>query len=351
MRKVITIAILTTVIFAGLVYQFTFQSKSLRKSYSHSNEVVILTFHDVSSTFKTTYTITPGMFEAKIQNLVSNGYTVISLNQMVNFVHGKGTLPSKAVVITVDDGYLSMYKDIYPILKKYHLPATFFLVASYIGNNPKFITWSQAREMQASGLVTFGGHTFRSHYPAIISLSSREPATIAYILNTKNNQKETSLEFNRRMVSDSQRCQAIFFRELGHTSPYFCYPYGAFSPQLDKTLRVAGYTYFLTDIPGMVRPGQSQDHFCRLDIGVPNVTPSQMIAEIKQSSYSNHRKMPTGMIITWKNKGDYSIKYKNARLGSGHSSATKLEGYHFGNYSSKKYRNKANSFELALCSY
>ncbi|MHB9094981.1 MAG: hypothetical protein ACYC21_09930 [Eubacteriales bacterium] len=56
--------------------------------HTYFNEVVILTFHDISSTDKTRYAISPQMFESEIQDIVNNGYNVISLTTFAGLTLG-----------------------------------------------------------------------------------------------------------------------------------------------------------------------------------------------------------------------------------------------------------------------
>lgn len=270
--------------------------------HPYRNEVIILTFHDISSTDKSHYAITPQMFETEIKDIVDNGYHVIPLQQAVNFSQNKGTIPPKAVVITTDDGYTGMYKYAYPVLKKYRIPATFFLVAGIIGHNPNMLTWSQIKEMEASGLITYGGHTYNSHREVLVSSKVLEPATIAHIYDSHTHHTENQTEYYKRMFNDSIQAQKMFIQQLGHPTPFFAYPYGAYTPEFDGVLRDAGYKYFFTEIPGVLNKRHHSSQFYRLDIGMPNLLPTEMFNEIHQWSeaINPNNNTPPRYIIRWK---------------------------------------------------
>lgn len=101
------------------------------------------------------------LFEKQIQKLLEEGYTPITFKELEQYFEHKGGLPAKPVIITTDDGYLSNYTIAYPILRKYNVPATYFITSAYVGvqtTMPHF-TWDEAREMEASGLIDIQSHT------------------------------------------------------------------------------------------------------------------------------------------------------------------------------------------------
>jgi peptidoglycan/xylan/chitin deacetylase (PgdA/CDA1 family) len=65
-------------------------------------------------------------FEKQMQYL-SKVYNPISLDKMAQHIQDGTSLPAKAIAITFDDGYRDNYENAYPILRKYNIPATFFL--------------------------------------------------------------------------------------------------------------------------------------------------------------------------------------------------------------------------------
>jgi peptidoglycan/xylan/chitin deacetylase (PgdA/CDA1 family) len=100
----------------------------------------ILRYHSVSdhgdqnSRYLTpSIAVSPAVFESHIAFLSTN-YQIISLDDVVAWISGAISLPRPAVTITFDDGYRDNYRHAYPILKKYGLTATFYVVTDAIGN-------------------------------------------------------------------------------------------------------------------------------------------------------------------------------------------------------------------------
>jgi peptidoglycan/xylan/chitin deacetylase (PgdA/CDA1 family) len=88
--------------------------------------------------------IQPGMyvressFEKQLQFLTDN-YQVVSLQQMLELIDtGQASNNRQYCVITFDDGWRDNYQCAFPLLKKFSVPATIFLTASFVGTNRFF---------------------------------------------------------------------------------------------------------------------------------------------------------------------------------------------------------------------
>ncbi len=110
--------------------------------------------------------LSPVRFEEHLHFLKS-AYTPIALEQLVMSLRTGAPLPPNPVVLTFDDGYRDNYEVVFPLLRKHRVPATIYLVSDFIAGR---ITMSEdrnwdalrpewIREMDASGLVSFGAHT------------------------------------------------------------------------------------------------------------------------------------------------------------------------------------------------
>lgn len=262
----------------------------------YRGRVVVLMFHNVSVAQTGRGTITPAVFAADIEKLVNEGFQPITADQLAAFLQGKGEVPPNAVAITFDDGYSGVYTHAYQVLKQYRVPATVFLIAGYIGRKPGFLTWPQVREMEASGLVTFGGHTFNAHYGAPTSARTTAPASVAHIYDFKTGHKETAAEYRTRMLADSLRAQEVFRRELGHTTPYFAYPYGAYTPEFDRLLQDAGYRYFFTVLGGANKRGQDGCRVYRINAGAPWMSPGRLVATVRCVALGANLPTPTSPV-------------------------------------------------------
>lgn len=98
--------------------------------------------------------VDPEVMEAHLQYLVENGYDPIffeDLNEVEQY--------DKPVIITFDDGYVNNYTNLYPLLEKYQVKATIFVVTSSIRTRETSMSVEQVKELSDSGLVSIQSHT------------------------------------------------------------------------------------------------------------------------------------------------------------------------------------------------
>src|SRR3974390_2917280 len=125
--------------------------------------VPVLCYHRFGPTVPDSMTVTTKLFTEQMQWLRDNGYTVIPLKTLVNYLKGEGPVPApKSVVITVDDGHKTVFTGMLPVVRKFNIPVTLFLYPSCISNRhaPYAMTWEQLKELQQTGLFDLQGHTF-----------------------------------------------------------------------------------------------------------------------------------------------------------------------------------------------
>jgi peptidoglycan/xylan/chitin deacetylase (PgdA/CDA1 family) len=151
--------------------------------------------------------VSAAAFEAQMDYLARNGYTVITMQRLARFLDGKEALPAKSVAITIDDGYRSTYEIAYPILKKFGFPATVFLYTDFVGASDA-MTWAQMKEMMAGHLVEIQPHS-KSH----ANLTLRLPG-------------ETDARYRERIRREVDAPVATLRDRLSDPSFTYAYPYG-----------------------------------------------------------------------------------------------------------------------------
>jgi peptidoglycan/xylan/chitin deacetylase (PgdA/CDA1 family) len=102
--------------------------------------------------------VPPERFESHLRYLQEQGYTSISLGDLVYHLTRGMPLPPKPIVLTFDDGYADNYTNAFPLLQKYGFRATFFVITDFVTEErPGYMTWPQLKEVLAAGMEV-GSH-------------------------------------------------------------------------------------------------------------------------------------------------------------------------------------------------
>ena len=139
----------------------------------YTAQVPVLMYHHISEEGNDSTELSPEAFEAQIAALAEAGYTSVFPEDLAAYVREGKELPEKPIVITFDDGYLSNYEYAYPILKKYGMVATIFVIGSTVGDTEHYkdtdypitphFSYEQAKEMVDSGVISIQSHTYDMH--------------------------------------------------------------------------------------------------------------------------------------------------------------------------------------------
>lgn len=201
--------------------------------------VPILAYHQVSEE-NDIYSVTAEQFAEQMEYLSAKGYHAISLEELFAAYEGKATLPSKPIVITFDDGYEDNFLTALPIMEKYNMKATVFVVPSLV-NTPDYLSWQQVLAMKERK-IEIGSHTMNH-----IGLG------------------EVSPEQQRQEIFESKM---VLEQHIGTAVKFFAYPYGQFTPISQQLLQEAGYKGASSGIPGLNHKGT--DAYALKRVNVPH---------------------------------------------------------------------------------
>lgn len=189
--------------------------------------VVIFCYHGVDEKPLGQYAITPEEFESNLQEIVNNGFTIIGLQDFLAWRRGEKSIPDKSAIITVDDGYNSVYYTVWPIMKKYGYPFTAFVYTKFISAGGKSVTWQQLAEMRDDG-VDIQNHTY-SHQ----NLAGKGKLEAAGIKELGGIEK-----WLQRELGESK---AILEKRLGIRVNAIAYPFGIPGVEARAMLKDLGY--------------------------------------------------------------------------------------------------------------
>lgn len=190
-------------------------------------QVPILCYHRFGNGCSSPLCVPADVFERQMKYLKDNGYHVIHPKQLLAFLNLREPLPRKSVMITIDDGYRSVYQYAYPILKKYGYAATLFIYTNYVGVSKQAITWKQLRELKANGF-TIGSHTIKH---SDLSKQGDDESKEAYL---------------KRLRWEVEKSKQIIDRKLNQDTFFFSYPFGRANYSAMLMAQKAGYRLAVT---------------------------------------------------------------------------------------------------------
>ncbi len=200
--------------------------------------VPVLLYHAFDET-ESAYDVVPAArFDEQLSALEAAGYTPVSLDALRDWVLYGAPLPEKPVVITMDDGYRSVYEYAYPILEAHGATATAFAIGVSIGKDtykdtgtpitPHF-SMDELREMEKSGAVSVQSHGYDLHEVEGLDPAPLRPGAL-------QRDGETEAEYVAALTADAEKMQSL----LPSGGDAFAYPFGWCDVRSEVILREAG---------------------------------------------------------------------------------------------------------------
>ncbi|NNC86951.1 MAG: polysaccharide deacetylase family protein [Akkermansiaceae bacterium] len=199
--------------------------------------VAILGYHEFSADQPpTAMRIRVEAFREQLEAIKNLGLPVISLEDFIAWKKGEDSIPPRAIVITIDDGWKSVYTHAYPILKEYGYPFTVYLYKNYVDGGGRALTTAMIKEMQKHG-CSIGSHSVSHPFPGTVKRhAAKGPDAYQKFLHTE-------------MVDSREFLKARF--DVPVTT--YAYPGGYYTDEMFPIAQEAGYEFLFTVKPGKVR--------------------------------------------------------------------------------------------------
>ena len=172
-------------------------------------------------------------FEEQMKYLAENDFYFPTWEQVENYIDGKQELPEKSIVITVDDGDPSFFELAVPIIQKYKIPTTSFVITYWYGN----------RANDKQDYVSYQSHSYDMH-------------------KAGSNGKGVMLSWDYDKIKDD----ILLSRDVLGGANIFCYPFGHYNDLDIKVLKENGYRLAFTTKGGRVKKGSSKYELPRVRI-------------------------------------------------------------------------------------
>jgi len=197
----------------------------------------IIMYHQVKNSNLGKDIISKEEFESDLKYLKENNYTTITMTDAIGYVYENIELPENPIILTIDDGYYSSYKNVFPLLKEYDMKIVLSIIGKSTDDFSKVIderdhahiTWNQVKEMSDSGLVEIQNHTYNLHSESKGRMGCAK-------------KKGESLEnYEKILTEDLIKLQEELTEIVGVTPNTFIYPYGKSSKETDEILKKIGF--------------------------------------------------------------------------------------------------------------
>ena len=184
----------------------------------------ILNFHRIDKAPKSadkisrSYFVEPAKFEQTLKDLLAAGYEFYFVSEVINFLQTNAWPEHKFVAITFDDGNEDFYTNAWPLLQKYQVKSSIYIMSGVRGDN--YLSQEQIKELSETDLVEVGSHTV--WHPYLTKITSQE-------IESELSKSKTDLEIL-----------------IGKDVTILCYPFGLYNDEVKEIAKSVGYVAGLT---------------------------------------------------------------------------------------------------------
>ena len=166
-------------------------------------------------------------FKKHIELIKNSNIEFINEKTLKEIVLKKKNYTEKKILLTIDDAFLSFYKNAWPILQKEKIPFILFVNTREINNqHPNYMSWDQIREIHKSNIGVIGGHSFSHEYLAFAT--------------------------EDEIIKDINKSIEDYKRELNFNPEVFSYPFGEYSLEVKNIVKKLGYVMAFGQHSGVV---------------------------------------------------------------------------------------------------
>ncbi|MBS3124374.1 polysaccharide deacetylase family protein [Candidatus Woesearchaeota archaeon] len=242
----------------GLILIVTGVYSFSKKKRNYGKYITGLFFHDPSR----------NLFERCLKNLRKNKCNFISSEQVIEILQGKIELPSRAVWITLDDGWKGNITEVIPVIKQYKVPITIFVSTGPVESRLPF-WFSTARRFEEKLPIKYRGKALwkaseedrkrvikeleenitEKRDPEAMSISEiKDIASLSLV--TIGNHTMSHVIMNHctfeEMRSEIKQSQAKIKKWTGKEANCFAYPNGNFNQKVVGFMKESGFILAVT---------------------------------------------------------------------------------------------------------
>lgn len=233
------------IFFASIVFLITcsviyFSPLVTKAEETKGRPVPIIMYHQITkkSSRRGKYTVMYDEFKNDMLYLKEKGYTTINMSDLISYVNGEKTLPEKPIIITLDDGFESVYAYVFPLLKELDMCAVASIVGEYTNfftENPdhnitySYLDWHEVKELVKSDVIEIQNHSYDLHK----NDNNRK--------GISNKKDENVASYNTEVGADILKMQELMQKKTGYKPNTLTLPFGAYRKETIDLAKSLGF--------------------------------------------------------------------------------------------------------------
>ncbi len=201
------------------------QSKLIAQSYTNFDDygIISIMYHRFEENKYPSTNIKLEVFKEQLKIIESENIQFVNPGEFKkNLIDKK---KDRKVLLTIDDGLMSFYKNAWPILREKEIPFILFINTREVGSF-NYMNWDQIKELAKNKYVFIGNHSHSHEY-----LVEEDSETIK---------------------KDLMKSKQLFKDNLGKNSIFFSYPFGEYSSEFKRIVKDLGFEYAFGQHSGVI---------------------------------------------------------------------------------------------------
>ena len=224
-------------------------------------------------------------FKSHISLIKKLNFKFISYEEFNKYIDTKDN--TKKVLLTIDDGFSSFYRNAWPILKKEKIPFIIFINTESVGSSG-YMSWKELKEISKFDFVHIGNHS-HSH---------------GYLVDKSDEEIKKDLEISMKLLE----------KNLNNKTKFFAYPFGEYKNSYKKIVKNLGFVYGFGQHSGVIDTTKDKFELPRFPINekygeekrfksILQTIPFPYLKITPEEKYLNPKNNPPNVSITFFENG------------------------------------------------
>jgi len=189
-------------------------------------------------------------FEDQMRYLYENGWKTLTSDEFYQFKQGKLKVSKKSVLITFDDGWRDNFVYAYPILKKYNLKATLFIITQWIekSSQSQECEYIEKKHSECKKLVSINPRSVVCSWDELKQM--RDVFDIHSHTHTHRDEYFSDISWKEEFKESKKQIK----ENLGLEEHFLCWPRGIYDTQLIEEATNENFDILFTTKRGINLP-------------------------------------------------------------------------------------------------